>query len=503
MRTFLIPFLFCLIVISPLNLASQNLKFNTLFSRQGSDILYNPFCDNGCMAVWVIGNRSLVTSTSIDKQLSLYNWNNIADSSYINGVYLTSGGTGDILHLDTDYVIFRYLEVIWPIGQPIPTFGDTKIAKFDRRTGRQYWTRTIPSLTNPKESYHGTLPKAYHKTPTNTTYLIADRELYPNPADRTHPMVQEYDTSGLLLREADFSAPPNAYSEIQSSCKLPDGDFLITATDNKVGDVKYYSIWVDGSNFTEYKRKYTPISRSSSHPDFVRVEAIKPGNKFLIYAHVSRVRSARFRDTIVVLTDSSLNTNNPIWSRQGVEVKKAKALDDGNIFLITSYGEQLYAEKWDATTGSSLWRTTISKPNFNLINHDFYNFEFDDSGNVYTTGSIYTGVVNREDIWVTRIDNVGQPWDPWNTNPQGLSNKNKPLSLHAYPNPTSGKFRLKGYKEEEGLTLRLFSNSGKEVWRGAPSPEGEIDISQLSPGLYHVEALTTSGKRWSTRVVRE
>ncbi len=75
--------------------------------------------------------------------------------------------------------------------------------------------------------------------------------------------------------------------------------------------------------------------------------------------------------------------------------------------------------------------------------------------------------------------------------------------LELYPNPTFGKFKLRGYKEEEGLTLRIFSNSGKEVWRGIPSPDGEIDISQLSPGLYHLEALTTSGKRWSTRVVRE
>ncbi len=75
--------------------------------------------------------------------------------------------------------------------------------------------------------------------------------------------------------------------------------------------------------------------------------------------------------------------------------------------------------------------------------------------------------------------------------------------LELYPNPTSGRFWLRGYKEDEGLTLRIFSNSGKEVWRGVPSPEGEVDISNLSPGLYHVEALTTSGKRWSTRVVRE
>ncbi|WP_414524383.1 T9SS type A sorting domain-containing protein, partial [Umezakia ovalisporum] len=79
---------------------------------------------------------------------------------------------------------------------------------------------------------------------------------------------------------------------------------------------------------------------------------------------------------------------------------------------------------------------------------------------------------------------------------QGLGNENKALSLYAYPNPTSSRFKLRGYKEEEGLTLRLFNNSGKEVWRGVPSPEGEVDISQLSPGLYHVEALTSSGKRW-------
>ncbi len=496
-------FLACGFGLFPVVVQSQNLRFNRSYNSVSLDFPYTPFCDNGCISVWEFANRFLVNSQGNFVELGLYSANRNGDSTYVCGISSFQAGTLDIYNADLNHIYVRYLETIYLQGQPIPTFGDTKIAKFDRRSGRNLWTRTIPSLTNPKESYHGTLPKAYHKTPTNTTYLIADRELYPNPADRTHPMVQEYDTSGILLREADFSAPPNAFSEIQSSCKLPDGDFLITATDNKVGDVKYYSIWVDGSNFTEYKRKYTPIARSSSYPDFVRVEAIKPGNKFLVYAHVRRVIPSRFKDTIVVLTDSSLNTNNPIWSRQGVEVKKAKALDDGNIFLITSYGGQLYAEKWDAIANTTIWRTSIKKPNIDFINHEFFNFDFDDSGNVYTTGSIYSDIVNREDIWVTRIDNVGQPWDPWNTNPQGLANENKPLSLHAYPNPTSGKFRLRGYKEEEGLTLRIFSNSGKEVWRGVPSPEGEVDISNLSPGLYHVEALTTSGKRWSTRVVRE
>ncbi len=126
----------------------------------------------------------------------------------------------------------------------------------------------------------------------------------------------------------------------------------------------------------------------------------------------------------------------------------------------------------------------------------------------------YFGIIGGLDSMLTRPLCISNPLDTsdinyvnpmFNTCFLRISGINKTISQEsiAYPNPTSGKFRLRGYKEEEGLTLRIFSNSGKEVWRGIPSPEGEVDISNLSPGLYHVEALTTSGNRWSTRVVRE
>ncbi len=126
----------------------------------------------------------------------------------------------------------------------------------------------------------------------------------------------------------------------------------------------------------------------------------------------------------------------------------------------------------------------------------------------------YFGLVGGYDSIATYPLCVKNPLDPSDfqyVNPMfntcflrisGISKTHSQESM-AYPNPTSGRFKLRGYKDEEGLTLRLFNNSGKEVWRGVPSPEGEVDISNLSPGLYHVEALTTSGKRWSTRVVRE
>ncbi len=72
-----------------------------------------------------------------------------------------------------------------------------------------------------------------------------------------------------------------------------------------------------------------------------------------------------------------------------------------------------------------------------------------------------------------------------------------------YPNPTMGRFRVNNFGDGEATTIRLLNNTGKEVWRGAPSSDGEIDISGLMPGLYHVEALTNSGRRWATRVVKE
>ncbi len=126
----------------------------------------------------------------------------------------------------------------------------------------------------------------------------------------------------------------------------------------------------------------------------------------------------------------------------------------------------------------------------------------------------YFGILGGWDSLLTRPLCISNPLDTsdinyvnpmFNTCFLRISGINKTISQEsmAYPNPTYGRFKLRGYKEKEGLTLRIFSNSGKEVWRGIPSPEGEIDISQLSPGLYHVEALTTSGKRWFTRVARE
>ncbi|WP_414524295.1 hypothetical protein, partial [Umezakia ovalisporum] len=110
------------------------------------------------------------------------------------------------------------------------------------------------------------------------------RELYPTTGTAAHPFIQEYDTSGLLIREADFLSPFNRPSVTKATSKLPGGDILIAADDRTNTQQRNYVRWVEGATFNSYKLKYLPtIYRARASSNNFKVIAIKPGDKYLVH----------------------------------------------------------------------------------------------------------------------------------------------------------------------------------------------------------------------------
>ncbi len=484
----------------------QNLQWNKVYNSLGNDGPMVIRCNIGCTAIMMFNKDVFDTLNQGYTAWSLYKFNSVGDTSRITTLDRFKDIGNDIIFSDERFCLVRTLEQTSLLTQNPPTFGRTSIRRFNKINKSLEWERFINTSVTQGENYFGYWPAdgLFYPNPFSIYYL-GSRELYPTVNIAAHPFIQEYDTSGLLLREADFFSPFNRPSVTRITSKLPDGDILIAADDRTNTQQRNYVRWIEGATFNSYKLKYLPtIYRARVSSNNFKVIAIKPGDKYLVH-YSGDIFNSIDKDTITYLTDSSLSLQNAFWVKRGKFYTHFTALDDGNIFayFTNSRRNRVDVEKINSQTGAAIWSMSVAPPVPPLVMDPSVLMDFDDSGNVYFASTSFISAPNLHDIWIAKLANVGQPWDPWATNPQGLSNKNKPLSLFAYPNPTSSRFRLRGYKEEESLTLRLFSNSGKEVWRGVPSPEGEVDISNLSPGLYHVEALTTSGKRWSTRVVRE
>ncbi len=501
MKRFLLVLL--LTILAP-GIRAQAIEFNKRFSSPDIDGPYEILCSKGCVSLQTWGFRSITLGNQFFLSASVYSLSPIGDTAFRYWFNPFENVNIDIIFKDDEVVIVRMLEKTSAPGQ-VSTFGNINFLKIHHQTGKVDWLRSIPTLGPLRGNYAGSFPLGSFATNNNTILFISSREYYPNTGNALHPFIQEYDTSGFLLRETDFLNPGNNPSAKGSACKLPDGDVFISQLERTGNTNKHYAIWIDGATHSVYKRKYLPFDFTYERTNQFKIEVIKPGDKYLVYAKGRRLGgSPNDILTYCYLTDSSLGFQNLFWVKPNEDVLYAKALDDGNIMVLREGQNTIFVEKWNSLNGNVIFSTPVYWQGIvgqgdGLIR----SYDIDDSGSVYITGSTYFSGPNKSDIWLAKIRNVGIKWDAWATGPQGLANENKPLSLFAYPNPTSGRFRVRGYKEEEGLTLRLFNNSGKEVWRGVPSPDGEVDISNLSPGLYHLEALTTTGKRWSTRVVRE
>ncbi len=492
---------FCFIYFNILGISNaQYIAFNRIYNSLGSDGCYQLVCGNGCIATLFLSHPQV-------RPFELFRF--LPTSDTINLFRISTNSNPYIFDFKDSYYLIRGVER--QQNGSSGTIQRVLISKGTLSLDSFLWVRP---LTGQGINYLGERPMASFRNSAGNIIYISVRSRYPIPNTGSHPFIQEFDTSGNLNWEDDLMNIDNRYSGRGTACKFNDNALFISQIETKSGGGRgdtalAYGLWYDIPTRTIFKKKYLDYMVTMSSRNYAQVYPIKPGNKYLVSTRGRNYFGLTWPGAndipVTYLTDSSLSIQNAYWLKINYPVTKATAMDDSNV-VVENYDRpnfRIQIEKLNILTGDTIWKKTIGLPNQPITLLSGYNSSFDDSGNVYFLNAVFYEPVNNDDLWFAKLANVGQPWDPWATNPQGLSNKNKPLSLFAYPNPTSGKVKLRGYKEEEGLTLRIFSNSGKEVWRGIPSPEGEVDISNLSPGLFHIEALTSSGKRWYTRVVRE
>ncbi len=394
---------------------------------------------------------------------------------------------------------------------PSPTFpnspetlGPVGIAKVSM-AGRLIWNRLISPPNISGLEFLGLGSFASITDSSNKIWILSSRE-YGLINRVFHPVVLCVDTAGSLISSCDINANiPSLGHHIYEI----DGNSIGVVGQEWRRDTAVTVMWKVNKSTSTFlsKADYGIISeRNSGFRDNIIRVAQGPNHNYFLYGYSRKFNAHPFLNPFFFRAEvrDSLNSLVNSWIMGNEWINYAAFLKSGDLFCQVVTDSGFFLRWYNPSTGSI--RQSVFEPvTDTLIGPDItyaYLFPFiSDSGNFYCA-TIFQGVPGGIFTRIYSLQNVGQAWSPWN-NPTGLPNSKPSLSLHAYPNPTSGRFRLQGYKEEEGLTLRIFSNSGKEVWRGIPSPEGEIDISQLSPGLYHVEALTSSGKRWSTRVVRE
>ncbi len=384
------------------------------------------------------------------------------------------------------------------------SYGPTGIAKI-AQDGRLIWNRVVnpPNIAPDEFLTFGAVASTFD---SSGRFWVLSNRRQGNLNQLLHPVLLSLDTSANVLLNTDIPCTVHSI-----------GQHLFESDNNSIGivgqewrrDTATAVKWILNKNSGNQIAKFNfgiNSERSSGITENPHRITQGPNGKYFFYGSSRKfnfhpllypfVNRGEFRDSSnTIISSFSLGKE---W------ISYANYLKSGDLFCQVVTDSGFFLRWYNPNTGSL--RQSVFEPVTDAIVGadlaDVYLYPFiSDSGNFYCA----TLCQGSNSLFFTRIyslQNVGQVWSPWN-NPTGLPSSKTALSLYAYPNPTSSRFKLRGYKEDEGLTLRLFNNSGKEVWRGVPSPEGEIDISYLSPGLYHVEALTSSGKRWSTRVVRE
>ncbi len=458
--------------------------------------------------ITVVDSRTsiLLGPTSYLDGLSNYSISTSLDTNRITTIKADSFASGSSFACkDNHYYFVRQ--------KPNPNFptttypgGNFSIAKYNE-FGRKIWDWNItpPGVTG-EDLFSSSILESTTDS-SDLIWVLTNRIYTPNGNGVVHPVILLYDTSGVMVQEFDVSV---------SGLTLGDQIFQI---DNQSFGVIGREIGQRTSEAVFWHFRKSPIQLISKRYLGITAErnarekentlkfAIGPASKFFLYGtYFQRDTSGWFtyESSLGEMRDSA--TGAARWNINGNDkINYADFLQDGSLFcqIVTDTG--IYLRWYDSNTGNLIQNNFYGLPDSAYLMsgiNAFFPPAITDSGHFFSGATLRSVVSYNNIVRIYCLPNVGKVWKPWN-NPTGLPNSKPSLSLHAYPNPTSGKFKLRGYKEKEGLTHRLFSNSGKEVLRGIPSPEGEIDISQLSPGLYHLEALTTSGKRWSTRVVRE
>jgi hypothetical protein len=78
----------------------------------------------------------------------------------------------------------------------------------------------------------------------------------------------------------------------------------------------------------------------------------------------------------------------------------------------------------------------------------------------------------------------------------GYSQLNLDAVVNVYPNPTTGQFKITSELNEAG-EIQLFNQAGQLVYRKSMEnlKENNIDIKNLTPGLYNLQISSNSKKQ--------
>ena len=99
------------------------------------------------------------------------------------------------------------------------------------------------------------------------------------------------------------------------------------------------------------------------------------------------------------------------------------------------------------------------------------------------------------------IDNPGLPCSP-------VVAAHEPLyfgarALQIYPNPTHEAVSLQTLETENTLETAVFDLLGREVLHQSIPNGATLDVSRLPKGLYLIQAMGDSGKRYTGKVRKE
>ena len=175
-----------------------------------------------------------------------------------------------------------------------------------------------------------------------------------------------------------------------------------------------------------------------------------------------------------VVTGSTASTNGDVVGHDGgTDIWVVKLDVQGNLVWQKTYG----GSKGD----DSFCISKTSDNGFVVVGYTWSN-----DGDV-------SGWHNFSDIWVVKLspESVGIPTIPAAAQPD------------IFPNPAGEYFSLQTTGGESSLEVKLLDMLGREVGNQAISNGGKVAISTLPKGLYLIQAVGDSGKRYTGKIRKE
>ncbi len=397
---------------------------------------------------------------------------------------------------------FHYFSRILPsrrFPQDIVPMGRAGLVKFNDK-GQKKWDFNIsPGSVAGNDLLGNGIVSSFQGKP-NEIFVMGNRTYTGGAPSRMHPFIMVFDTLGFKVRELDILVRDSTvgYQMVQ----LANDRIGVLGTQYTV-DSNAAVMWIIQSNpLRLVSQEFIGISEIQNRDYYTKV-AVGPNDKYFFYRQAF-AQPANIANTTTAQMRASLN-GTPIWTITGDYVNFATFLENGNLLIQTTTLNNFELHEIDPNTGFSTSSNVFPAIETVPATGKNWGFQFpilSDSGNFYCAANyVATNTVNRY-CRLYCVKAIGKTYKPW-VFTTSISDLISTEGIHLYPNPTRGMIKIKFSSESVVSIARIFNNSGKEVWRGAPSSDGEIDISGLMPGLYHVEALTNSGRRWATRVVKE